>query len=280
MRNEDMLTAAEFAKFCGTTRDTLLWYDKMNLLKPGRIGENGYRYYHITQYIRYDIIQMMKQTGSSLTEIRALLSDLSKGIGSEFFETRIKVLTEQIKRLSMMKMFTSDIKSGIYMSETCEYGKPELTALEPGLMVAVKLDKAGNSCPEEGFAEFARNYSRLRKLCKRDESVHNYPLGVILSLEGYKKGNIEQLYYFFDTDGESGHPVIRRPGGSAVAICHKGRYDNIKTTLDTAFQFIKSQKLEAYDNIYEYDIYAFLTDSRDDTAFKLIIPVQPARDRD
>ncbi len=274
MSHNNRLTAAEFAKFCGTTRDTLLWYDKMGLLKPDAVGENGYRYYSLTQYIRFDVIKMMKQSGSTLSEIRELLADMSRGIASDFFDRRVKILSEQINRLTMMRRLMTDIKNSILMSETCEYCKPELIETEPALMVAVKFNKSESKSYEDDFAEFVRQYSRLRRQYEKDASVHNYPLGAVLSLEEYRRGRIKQLYYFFDTDSGTGHSVISRPGGKAVTICHRGPYENIKTTLDIAFRFIRNQRLRAYDCIYEYDMFAFLTDSREATAFKFIIPVE------
>jgi DNA-binding transcriptional MerR regulator len=39
------LSISQFAKFCGTTRQTLQYYDKIGLLRPALTGEQGYRYY-------------------------------------------------------------------------------------------------------------------------------------------------------------------------------------------------------------------------------------------
>lgn len=66
---DKMLKLSEFAEFCGTTRDTLLWYDKMGILKPAVVGENGYRYYSPKQFFDYDLISTLKQTGNSIREI-------------------------------------------------------------------------------------------------------------------------------------------------------------------------------------------------------------------
>lgn len=281
MSLHNKLTAAEFARFCGTTRDTLLWYDKLGLLKPDTVGENGYRYYSLTQYVNFDVIKLMKQSGSSLSEIHTLLEDMPQNINSEFFENRIKVLSEQIRQLTMMRHNMTDIKTSILMSETCEYNKPQLIDTEPAAMVAVKRIRVENQSYDDSFAEFVKQYSMLRKLYENDAGVHNYPLGAVLSPDEFKKGRLEQLYYFFDTDYSAEHTVISRPGGYAVTICHRGPYENAISTLDTAFRFIRNQGMTAYDYIYEYDMFAFFTNSREMTTFKMttfkfIIPVRPA----
>ena len=43
-------TTGQFAKLCSTTKETLFHYDSLGLLKPARVGENGYRYYAASQF--------------------------------------------------------------------------------------------------------------------------------------------------------------------------------------------------------------------------------------
>ena len=40
--NEYTISAGEFARICGTTRDTLRYYDKHKVLIPWKNPENGY----------------------------------------------------------------------------------------------------------------------------------------------------------------------------------------------------------------------------------------------
>ena len=35
----------ELSRLSGVTTRALRWYDQIGLLKPGRVAENGYRYY-------------------------------------------------------------------------------------------------------------------------------------------------------------------------------------------------------------------------------------------
>ena len=47
--DKHLFKTAEFAALCGVKKDTLLHYDHIGLLKPQRVGENGYRYYSARQ---------------------------------------------------------------------------------------------------------------------------------------------------------------------------------------------------------------------------------------
>ena len=69
------LSTGEFASLCRTRKDTLLFYDKEGLLKPRLVSENGYRRYSIGQFYEFDMIAMLKETGSSLKEIRAFMQE-------------------------------------------------------------------------------------------------------------------------------------------------------------------------------------------------------------
>ena len=49
--SESFFTAGELATLFNIPKQTLLYYDKMNLLTPEFIAENGYRHYSLKQYL-------------------------------------------------------------------------------------------------------------------------------------------------------------------------------------------------------------------------------------
>lgn len=70
MVGKKFLTTGEFARLCGTTRETILHYDRKGLLTPKYIADNGYRLYGIEQYFDFDLICLLKEGGSTLEEIK------------------------------------------------------------------------------------------------------------------------------------------------------------------------------------------------------------------
>ena len=70
-------TIRELADLSGVTTRTLRWYDQIGLLKPGRVAENGYRYYGPAQVDRLQDILYYRALGVELAQIKACLDDPS-----------------------------------------------------------------------------------------------------------------------------------------------------------------------------------------------------------
>lgn len=70
-----MLSIGEFSKIGQVTPKTLHHYDEIGLLKPMHVGgENGYRYYDVTQLDVLLLIQRLKRYHFSLGEIATILA--------------------------------------------------------------------------------------------------------------------------------------------------------------------------------------------------------------
>ena len=67
-------TIKQLANLSGVSTRTLRYYDEINLLKPKRIGENGYRIYETEQIDMLEQILCYRALGVSLEEISRLLS--------------------------------------------------------------------------------------------------------------------------------------------------------------------------------------------------------------
>ena len=70
----DMYTVGEVSKMTGVSKDTLLYYDKINLFKPQYVNpETKYRYYTYKQFWQLDIIICCKNLGIPIPVIRDIL---------------------------------------------------------------------------------------------------------------------------------------------------------------------------------------------------------------
>ncbi len=67
----------QLSRLSGVSTRALRWYDKLGLLKPGRVAENGYRYYNLPEVNRLQDILFYRALGVPLASIQAILDDPS-----------------------------------------------------------------------------------------------------------------------------------------------------------------------------------------------------------
>jgi DNA-binding transcriptional MerR regulator len=68
-----MFTVKQLSKLAGVTPRTLHHYDAIGLLKPTRVGGNGYRYYGEESLIRLQQILFYRELGLPLEDIREIV---------------------------------------------------------------------------------------------------------------------------------------------------------------------------------------------------------------
>ena len=68
-----MFRIGEFSKIAQVSGRLLRYYDEIGLLRPTRIGENGYRYYDQTAQLRLQQILFYRELAVPLADIRQLM---------------------------------------------------------------------------------------------------------------------------------------------------------------------------------------------------------------
>ena len=71
-------TAGELAGIFNISKQSLLYYDKVQLLSPDFISENGYRHYSVQQFLDLEIIVSLRALDISIANIKEYLAKRSK----------------------------------------------------------------------------------------------------------------------------------------------------------------------------------------------------------
>ena len=100
---EKLYTTGQFAKLAGVTIRTIRYYDKIGLLKPSKILDNGYRQYCNQDLITLQKILSLKELGFSLEEIYPLLIDDNKESFKESLKLQSSLIDQKIKHLNNLK---------------------------------------------------------------------------------------------------------------------------------------------------------------------------------
>lgn len=109
MKNKGYTTGT-FAKMANVTERTIRYYDKIGLLKPSFVMENGYRKYTDEDLLKLQKILSLKHLGFSIDEIFPMVIDenldnfkLSLDIQSELIAKRIQHLRSLDDSIKMMR---------------------------------------------------------------------------------------------------------------------------------------------------------------------------------
>ena len=115
-----MYTVKQLSKLAGVTPRTLHHYDEIGLLKPSRVGENGYRYYGEESLLRLQQILFYRELGLPLEDIKKLMGRRDFDVVGALYGHK-EALKNQVTRLNRL-IHTVDntinhLKGNIIMSE-------------------------------------------------------------------------------------------------------------------------------------------------------------------
>ncbi|HSD54130.1 MAG TPA: heavy metal-responsive transcriptional regulator [Burkholderiales bacterium] len=133
---EALLTIGALARACGTTPDTIRYYERERLLPRPQRAPSRFRLYEPPAVVRLRFIREAKALGFSLEEIRELLAlrvDRTKTCGDVRARARVKIaeIEARIDHLARVKAALDRLAAGCAGSgPTSEC--PILDALEAG----------------------------------------------------------------------------------------------------------------------------------------------------
>jgi len=267
---EKYMTAAEFAAFCGVTKDTLLWYDKQGILKPAAKGANGYRYYSSRQFFDLSTIMTLKQTGNSLKEILAFQQEHSYEELQKRFAEKSGQLDTQLRELTRMKCLVDAIRENLALAGQFPMDTPELIRQDTEYLAITQIP--------EGYGWFEKEpgeyvFAHIRAYQGMD-GVSQYPLGTILAGAGLNSSAPEEIAYFYPAEPGVCPGLWEKPAGLYVRIFYRGNYGRITNALKLAADYMKQNGLFIHGPIYEYDCVTYLAKSEEDHVQMLLIPVE------
>ncbi|EGO7732006.1 hypothetical protein IGM14_002279 [Enterococcus sp. DIV2349] len=99
------LTISEFAKYVNLSRRTLIYYDQIDLFKPKKISNHGFRYYTCDQCFELDVILTLKFLDIPLEQIKYFLNNRNMDDTLAEFKNRKKILDKKINNLKYMQTF-------------------------------------------------------------------------------------------------------------------------------------------------------------------------------
>lgn len=235
----------KFSDLCQINRKNLIYYDRIGLLRPKRVGENGYRYYYYSQLEQVFIISSLKTFGFSLSEIKRVLEDRDGSCYYNQLIGRRKLLEEKMELLRQEQNAIQDRIAALELRD--KMGKSGEVFVEEweerpvyrGRYLGV--EKCGLT--DDVYTDFVKSY---RADGITDGFLHNLQING----EGLKHGDHRVAYsYFRVQDRRYANGVI--PAGKYVMTCTRGYYGEIGDAYEKLFAYMADHGLELAGDAYE-----------------------------
>jgi DNA-binding transcriptional MerR regulator len=102
-----MYTVKQLSELAGVSVRTLHYYDEFGLLRPAKIGANGYRYYDDAAVLRLQQILFYRELGMELAQVRDLLDQPGFDLTAALYSHR-SALQAKIQRLQSLVQTVDD----------------------------------------------------------------------------------------------------------------------------------------------------------------------------
>lgn len=271
---EMMFKTGEFAKLCNTSKDTLIYYDKISLLKPALKDENGYRYYSVHQLYSFDIIEALKEVGTPLNQIKEYIKKRNSASFKDILNEKLADLDKELKRLSMMKKVLINTISSIELSQNVPKNKVFLKYNEEEYLITT--DKLSENL---GNADYYRIFRELIDYCYYNGYSDNFMIGEILSVSDAENSTFRETYLFSPTHKKVNSKYLHiKPAGDYLTMYFYGSYDDLPDAYKYILDFSKKNGYTPIGNIYEKDILNYMC-VEDDNSYLMEISMPVKYDK-
>lgn len=260
----DLLSIGQFAKLCHTTTDTLIHYNDIGLFTPAELTAQNRRYYHVSQCYTFKTIQFLAETGTTLTDIRQMLSNTP-------LPNLTVVLQNQLEQLELRKYYLESTMYHIKEHQNIcskydpiSFGQPFiLTHEKPQNMFATFTQSIS---PKDIFQSLENHITTCT-----ENHIYPFPIGFYIKKQSLRAQDSQTLLIYSPfPNGQENNRTLIRPAGEYAALIHKGSCNKLKNSIQRLREFISATSsyvpgdsfITCYDNCssqYEEALYLVQT---------------------
>lgn len=254
-KKEYNIPVSEFARLCGTTRDTLRHYYEIGILVPHVDPNNGYHYYSISQISSFYFINSFRKTGFSVSQI----SDMMKTTQSDHVHD---VLSKQIDKLKVeVSKLHQQIDSLTILRRVLGYHEqPGVEVTIPGIYktpnFSVYRTVIENNENATSVANIAEDLSKHIEYLSQNTNIPPYPLGATIKIDDIRNGS----YVYSEIVTLSASTSIRKkiiplPTNKVVGCFHEDSSKDIRKTYRAIVDYIDEQGLTPVSELFSISIF-------------------------
>lgn len=241
-------TTGELSQLCKIPRKTLLYYDKLGLITPEVIDENGYRYYKRSQLFLLQLILTLRQLDVPIAQIKEYLANRSLANYQELFNERIAAFDQQITHLKAMK---AGLKQALVDLEKMDNLQLDKIIIEqkPAEYLYISNQTEEEECFKKRSTHIANMFAKLQK----EVAVTTNSFGYIYNAKILQDFNPQHIEYYFYTLSKAlpAKHCYEKSAGSYATLNFQGVYMfNNKKNLQAMAAFLAEHNLQALSPLY------------------------------
>ena len=186
--NEYTISAGEFARICGTTRDTLRYYDKHKVLIPWKNPENGYHYYSYAQIGTFYFISTLRSVHFSIKEIRDYLLIGNDSGFLPYMNVQIDALKEQRRELDRKIRQLSVVTALDAVTHLSDFGIPVISSFPEEILFRIAPVSTENAFSLSDIARDIQDHIHLFP-----DMAGSFPAGTAMDAEAFLKGDYRYI---------------------------------------------------------------------------------------
>ncbi|WP_323703195.1 MerR family transcriptional regulator [Mammaliicoccus sp. Dog046] len=271
MQKINQIPISEFASLTNVTRQTLIYYDKINLFKPDYINDMGYRYYSIKQIEFISVITLLKELGMPLKEIKEYTQNKSPEYFLNLMTQQKKTIQAQKQHLEYNEMIIDDKIQLI--KEAIQTPFDEITLQEIEESTFYISDDIANASE----LDFLLSINQFIDELKSHELFTSQPIGVISNradIINHRYHNYSHLYVKIPNAKRHYENTITLKGQYLIGY-HLGRDTNIEETYLKMIKEIENMHLNIGQYVYEEFVFdSVIKNNENEYITKIMIEVE------
>ena len=247
---ENFFTAGELASLFGISKQTLLYYDRIKLLCPAFISDNGYRHYSINQYLDLDIIVNLRSLNIPISDIKDYLIQRNKKEFIKYLEKKRTECQNIIKENERIIKSIDIIEGNMAKHKNLPLGQITVSWREQRLLRLTNVLSTDSG--KNRISKFARH----SQLVSHNRGFINKQAGWIIDQKDFFEKeifNCSQAFFSF-SEHQKGHYKVPRaplPMGLYLELYFKGTYSAQAPQLkENIYAFMQRNDLFPCSNIY------------------------------
>ena len=252
------LRTGEFARLCRTTKETLFHYDRKGLLRPRHVSDNGYRCYGVEQFFEFDLIRLLKETGSPLDEIRQQRQARDPKAWIELLRARADLLRRERVRLEQREAMIRELASLTESALSAPFDRLVIAERPASWARLVAVDPESMA----GAASAAEIYAACIDSQITRGGLAISPLGCVIPEAHARRGQARYCFLFFSaSQAEAGDPGVRAlPGGRHAVMLHRGDQASQTLAFQRLIASLAETGLRPVGDAYAFDQMGYLLD--------------------